>query len=141
MDQAPNQRPLHDLADQGTADHLRLAQRLSDVVDGRKILSPAKFMALMGLNITSFASNAHVHRSTVVRSPSAESIQSHIRMSLRVLAAVVAVSGGSLKDAIFWYRNEPIPPFGYKTTEMLVTEGRAADVVNLLESCHAGFVG
>lgn len=141
MDPAPIQRRLHDSAGQGTADHQRLAQQLAEVVDGRQILSPAKFIEMMGLDVHSFASNAHVHWRTVTRSPGAESIQSHIRMSLRVLAAVTAVSRGALQDAIFWYRNEPLALFDYKTAEMLVVEGRAADVLNLLESYQAGFVG
>ncbi|MGJ3701247.1 hypothetical protein [Variovorax sp. AFSI2.2] len=50
MDQAPTQRSLSDPAGQGTADHRRLTQRLSDVVDGRQILSPAKFIEMMGLD-------------------------------------------------------------------------------------------
>lgn len=141
MDQAPTQRPLQDLAGQGTADHRRLTQRLWDVVDGRQILSPAKFIEMMGLDLDSFASNAHVHRSTVIRAPAAESIQSHLRTSLQVLAAVMAVSDRDLRAAIFRYRNEPLAPFNYKTAESLVAEGRAADVLNLLESFREGFVG
>jgi hypothetical protein len=141
MDPAPTQRRLHDPAGQGTADHQRLAQQLSEVVDGHRILSPAKFIEMMGLDIRSFASNAHVHWRTVTRSPGAESIQAHIRMNLEVLAAMAAVSGGALQDAVFWYRNEPLALFDYKTAEMLVAEGRAADVLNLLESYQAGFVG
>lgn len=141
MDQAPSQRPLHDLADQGTADHRRLAQQLCDVVDRREILSPAKFIEMMGLGIDSFARDAHVHRSTIIRAPAAESIQSHIRVSLQVLAAVAAASGGDLQDAVFRYRNEPLAPFNYKTAESLVTEGRAADVVDLMTSYEAGFIG
>lgn len=125
----------------GPADHQRLAQQLCGVMDERQILSPAKFIEMMGLDVNSFASHAHVHRSTVIRAPAAESIQSHIRESLRVLAAAAAASGGDLQAVIFWYRNEPLAPFNYKTAESLVTEGRAADVLNLLESFQAGFVG
>lgn len=141
MDPAPTQRRLPDPAGQGAADHQRLAQQLSDVVDGRQILSPAKFIEMMGLDIRSFASNAHLHLSTATHSPGAESVQSHIRMNLEVLAAVTAVSGSALQDAIFWYRNEPLALFDYKTAEMLVAEGRAADVLGLLETYQAGFVG
>lgn len=111
------------------------------MVDGRQILSPAKFIEMMGLDIRSFSSNAHVHSSTVTRSPAAESIQSHIRLNLEVLAAVTAVSGDDLQDAIFWYRNEPLALFDYKAAEMLVAKGRAVDVLNLLASYPAGFVG
>lgn len=141
MNRTQTQRLPHDPADRGTADHRRLAQRLSDVVDGRQILSPAKLIEMMSLDIDSFASSAHVHRSTVIRAPAAESIQSHIRTSLQVLAALMAVLDGDLKAAIFWYRREPLALFDYKTAEALVAEGRATDVVNLLESFQAGFVG
>ena len=141
MDPAPTQRRLHDPAGQGIADHQRLAQQLAEVVDGRQILSPAKFIEMMGLDIRSFANNAHVHWRTVNHSPRAESVQSHIRMNLDVLTAVAVVSGGALQDAVFWYRNEPLALFDYETAEMLVAEGRAADVLNLLESYQAGFDG
>ncbi|MGJ7558536.1 DUF2384 domain-containing protein [Variovorax sp. RB3P1] len=135
------QRLLPDPAGQAAAGYQRLAQQLWDVVDGRQTLSPAKFIEMMGMDITSFAGNAHVHRSTVIRAPATECIQLHIRTSVRVLAAVTAVLDGDLQAAIFWYRNEPLAPFVYKTAETLVVEGRAADVLHLLESFQAGFVG
>ena len=141
MDQASTRRPLHDPAGQGTADYRRLAQQLWDGKNGRQILSPAKFIEMMGLDIDSFASNARVHRSTVIRAPAAESIQSHIRTRLQVLAAVAAVSGGDRQAANFWYRNEPLAPFVYKTAESLVAGGRAADVVDLMTAYEAGFTG
>lgn len=124
-----------------SADYRRLAQQLCDVVDGRQILSPARFIEMMGLDITSFTRDTYVHRSTVIHAPGTQCIQAHIRTSLKVLAAVVVTSGGSLRDAIFRYRNEPLAPFDYKTAEVLVAEGRATDVLNLLESIQAGFVG
>jgi len=68
-------------------------------------------------------------------------IQSSIRTIQQVLAAATAVSGGDLEAAILWYRNEPLAPFNYKTAESLVAEGRAADVLSLLESFQAGFAG
>ncbi|WP_137860654.1 DUF2384 domain-containing protein [Variovorax sp. 3P27G3] len=68
-------------------------------------------------------------------------IQSSICTIQQVLAAATAVSGGDLEAAIGWYRNEPLAPFNYKTAESLVAEGRAADVLNLLESFREGFVG
>jgi len=141
MNQTPTQRLPHNPADRGTADRRRLAEQLWDVVDGREILSPAKFIEMMDMGIDSFSRDARVHRSTVIRAPAAESIQSHIRVSLQVLATLVAASGGHLQDAIFRYRNEPLAPFNYKTAESLVAEGRVTDVLNLLESFQAGFVG
>lgn len=120
---------------------LDLSQEPCGEVDGHEILSPAKFIEMMGLDIDSFASNAHVHRSTVIHAPATQSVQSHVRTSLQVLAVVAAASGGDLQNAIFRYRNEPLAPFNYKTAESLVAEGRAADVLNLLASYQAGFVG
>lgn len=114
---------------------------LHDSSSGHQILLPLKFIEMMGMDIDSFAGNAHVHRSTVIRAPAAQSVQSHIRMSLQVLAAVAAASGDDLQFAIFWYRNEPLAPFAYKTAESMVAGGRATDVIDLLESFQAGFVG
>ncbi|SDX96244.1 hypothetical protein SAMN05518669_10846 [Variovorax sp. YR634] len=68
-------------------------------------------------------------------------IQSPIRTIQQVLAAATAVSDGGFEAAIFGYRNEPLTLFDYRTAESLTAEGRAADVLNLLESFQAGFVG
>ena len=120
---------------------VELSAFLHDSSGGHQILSPLKFIEMMSMDIDSFAGNAHVHRSTVLRAPAAESIQSHIRLSLQVLAAVAAASGDDLEAAIFWYRNESLAPFAYKTAESMVAGGRATDVLNPLESFQAGFVG
>lgn len=68
-------------------------------------------------------------------------IQSSTRTIQQVLTAATAVSGGDLKAAILWYRNEPLALFDNRTAESLVAEGRVAEVLNLLESFQAGFVG
>jgi hypothetical protein len=46
-----------------------------------------------------------------------------------------------VKLLMLWYRNEPLALFDNRTAESLVAEGRAADVLNLLESFQAGFAG
>lgn len=68
-------------------------------------------------------------------------IQPSICVTQQVLAAAAAVAGGDLEAAILWYRNEPLAPFDFRTAESLVAEGRAADVLKLLESFQGGFVG
>jgi hypothetical protein len=118
-----------------------IAEQLREDVDGRAILSPTKFIEMMGLDVGTFARLAHVHRNTVTRAPGATSVQQHIRVNLRVLAAALATAGGDVQRAIFWYKNEPLAPFEYKTAEALVAEGRSDDVVGLLESYQAGFTG
>ena len=59
---------------------------------------------------------------------------------LRVLRAADDLTG-DVGRAIFWYRNEPLPPFNYKTAEQLVSEGRAEDVLRYVESLEAGAAG
>ena len=68
-------------------------------------------------------------------------IRSSTHTIQQVLAAAAAVSGGDLEAAILWYRNEPLALFDNRTAESLVAEGRAADVLNLLEAFQAGFIG
>lgn len=68
-------------------------------------------------------------------------IPSSTRTIQQVLAAATAVAGGDLEAAILWYRNEPLALFDCRTAESLVAEGRAADVLDLLESYQVGFVG
>ena len=118
-----------------------LTDELREDVDGRPILSPTKFMKRMNLDVNLFAQHAKVHRNTVSRAPAAPSIQVFLRENLRVLSAAMDANGGDLVGAIFWYQNEPLAPFDYKTAETLVTEGRADDVIRLIESYEAGFAG
>ena len=120
---------------------LDLARQIFDLIDGRQPLTPTKLIEMVDLDLDAFAINAHVHRSTITRSPTAQNIQSHIRATLQVLAAVMKTSGGDLQPAIFWYRNESLAAFDHKTAEALVAEGRAADVLDLLASYQTGFVG
>jgi len=68
-------------------------------------------------------------------------ILSSTRTIQKVLAAATEVVGGDLEAAILWYRNEPLALFDCRTAESLVAEGRTVDVLNLLESIQAGFVG
>lgn len=134
----PSQQPI---AAQDLPRASDLLEQLREEVEGRAILSPAKFIDLMGLDVRAFAEQAHVHRNTVTRAPGSTGVQQHIRLNIRVLAAALATAGGDVQRAIFWYKNEPLPPFEYKTAETLVAEGRADDVIGLLDSYQAGFTG
>lgn len=48
---------------------------------------------------------------------------------------------GDVGRAMFWYRNEPLPQFGDKTAEQLVSEGRTEDVLRYVGSLEAGAAG
>ncbi len=104
-------------------------------------LSPVKFIDLMKIDLGTFATRAHVHRNTVSRAPDSSTVQEHIRQNIRVLKAVYDLNGGDVQKAIVWYKNEPIREFEYKTAETVVAEGRADDVIKLLEMYEAGAAG
>lgn len=63
-----------------------------------------------------------------------------LHQTLRVIKAAVDLNG-NVMNALFWYRNELLAPFDYKTAETLVGEGRADDVVRFVSSLEAGAVG
>jgi hypothetical protein len=48
---------------------------------------------------------------------------------------------GNVNKALFWYRNEPLSVFGYKTAERLVSEGRTDDLLRYVTSLEAGAAG
>lgn len=113
---------------------------LRDGVNAAPILSPKRFSQAMHIDLQTLAGQAHVHRNTINRAPESESVQRFLREAVRVLRAATDIN----KDvglAIFWYRNEPLPIFGYKTAEQLVVDGRSDDVLRYVASLEAGAAG
>jgi hypothetical protein len=104
-------------------------------------LSPVKFINLMKIDLNTFATRAHVHRNTVSRAPGSTTVQEHIRQNVRVLKAVFDLNGGDVQKALVWFKNEPLREFEYKTAEAVVAEGRADDVIKLLEMYEVGAAG
>jgi hypothetical protein len=88
------------------------------------VLSPKRFSDVLSIDLQTLAGQAHVHRNTLSRAPGSESVQRFMREAMRVLRAADDLTG-DVGRAIFWYRNEPLPPFNYKTAEQLVSEVRA----------------
>lgn len=64
----------------------------------------------------------------------------YLRESIRVLTAATDLVG-SASEAAFWFRNHPISDFNDKTAEVLVSEGRAEDVLRYIEMLSAGSAG
>jgi hypothetical protein len=114
---------------------------LLDQLREKDYLSPTKFIAVMKLDMGTFARRAHVHRNTVARAPESASVQEHIRQNVRVLKAVYDINGQDMEKALVWFKNEPLREFDYKTPETVVAEGRADDVIKLLEMYEAGATG
>lgn len=104
------------------------------------VLSPKRFSLALHIDLQTLAEQAHVHRNTMSRAPSSAGVQQFLRNALKVIKAGIDVSG-SVDRALFWYRNEPLSAFGYKTAEQLVSEGRTEDVLRYTASLEAGAAG
>lgn len=104
------------------------------------VLSPKRYVAAMKIDLQDLADQARVHRNTIGRAPNSKAVQDFLRQTLRVIKAAVDLNG-DVMNALFWYRNEPLAPFDYKTAETLVGEGRADDVVRYVSSLAAGAAG
>lgn len=103
-------------------------------------LSPKRYSEAMNIDLQTLAEQAHVHRNTISRAPGSRGVQDFLREALRVIKAASDLHG-ELSGALFWYRNEPLSAFGYKTAERLVSEGRTDDVLRYVASLEAGAAG
>ncbi|WP_213959432.1 DUF2384 domain-containing protein [Variovorax sp. dw_954] len=127
-----NPRELHAYAD--------FSAYLHDPTQPAHVLSPTRWADAMGVPVNQLAAQAGVHRNTLRLSPTSPLIQTFLLDSLRVLKAAFDVSG-DMQVSIRWYRTEPLSVFRYATAEMLVSQGRATDVLNYIESLSAGALG
>ena len=113
---------------------------LQDIETGTPSLSPRRYGQILRLDMQTLAAQAHVHRNTISRAPDAESVQRYLRESVRVMRAAADVTG-SVEKAIFWFKNNPLGPFDYKTPQELVSEGRTEVLIRYIQSLQAGFAG
>lgn len=105
------------------------------------MLSPARYIGLLEMDVETLARNAGVSVDAISQTPGAAVIQSHLRDNLRVIKAAYDTSGGDLAKSLRWFRAEPLPAFGQRTAEQAVSAGRADDVVRLIASLHGGAAG
>lgn len=96
---------------------------LQDQEVGGFALSPKRFCKVLNIAPQTLAAQAHVHLSTLNHAPASENVQRLLREALRVIRAATDLSG-DVEEALFWYRNEPLQPFEYKTAEQLVSKGK-----------------
>jgi hypothetical protein len=104
------------------------------------VLSPKRSAHALSIDLQTLAAQARVHRNTLIRAPSSAGVQRYLREAVRVIRAATDLSG-DVDQAIFWYRNEPLQPFAYKTAEQLVSDGRSDDLIRYLMSLEAGAAG
>ena len=122
----------------GTFEHF--VEFLREADTAALVLSPKRFSQAMHIDLETLAEQAHVHRSTISRAPASRGVQDFLREALRAIKAATDLNG-DLHRALFWYRNEPLSMFSYKTAERLVSEGRTDDLVRFLVSIEAGATG
>lgn len=87
---------------------------LHDVDASPASISPKRYGLALRVDMQTLAAKAHVHRNTIRRAPDAESVQHYLRESVRVMRAAADIAG-SVEQAIYWYKNNPLPLFDYKT--------------------------
>ena len=105
------------------------------------MLSPARYISLLEMDVETLARNARVSASAITKTPGASAIQSHLRDNLRVIKAAYDVSGGDLAKSLHWFRVESLPAFGQRTAEQVVSAGQADGVIRLIDSLHGGATG
>lgn len=105
------------------------------------MLSPARYIRLLSMDAETLARNAQVSVSAITNTPSAPSIQRHLRDNLRVIKAAYDTAGGDLTKSLRWFREEPLPAFRWTTAEQAVASGRANDVIRFIDSLYAGAAG
>ncbi|ONS55282.1 DUF2384 domain-containing protein [Burkholderia cenocepacia] len=132
----------HDLAPNSTPplDFNQFMASLRDSESVAPIVSARRFAAALHIDMQTLARLAHVHRNTVSRLAGSESVQKYLREAIRIIRAANDLSG-DIQSTLFWYRNEPLPTFDYKTAEELVSEGRVDDVLRYVVSLEAGAAG
>lgn len=106
---------------------------LRDPAFAAPIVSARRFSDALHIDLQTLAKQAGVHRNTLSRMPASESVQRFLREALRVIRAATDVQG-CVQQALFWYRNEPLSEFEYKTAEQLVSGGRTDDVLRYIVS-------
>lgn len=111
----------------------RFMLSLRDPDSDAPLISARRFAQALHIDLQTLAQQAHVHRNTISRLPESESVQTFLRQALRVICAATDVSS-DVRDALFWYRNEPLAIFDYKTAEQLVSAQRTDDLLRYIAS-------
>jgi uncharacterized protein (DUF2384 family) len=99
-----------------------------DRVADRFGVSKAQLADTMGVSPETF------HRAARARAPKT---QGRAAEMIEIVARVSDWAGGE-KQALAWYRAEPIPAFGGRTAESLVKDGKAAAVRDWLDHVATG---
>lgn len=93
----------------------------------------------LGLTRAQFAETAGLSRDVLYRPSRLSAVKTQTRAleMLEIVGRIVDWAGGE-KQALAWYRAEPLPAFGGRTAESLVKDGKAAAVRDWLDHVATG---
>jgi uncharacterized protein (DUF2384 family) len=118
---------------------LKGADMVTHFLDPKGRVSVDRVADRFGLSKTALAESIGLARDTVYRAERASAPKTQARAveMLEILGRIVDWAGGE-KQAMAWYRAEPLPAFGGRTAESLVKDGKAAAVRDYLDHIAMG---
>jgi uncharacterized protein (DUF2384 family) len=124
----------------GTKSVLRKpASRVAAFLDPKGVVVVDRVVEYFGMSKQQFAETIGVKPETVYRASrlAAPKTQTRATEMLEIVARVADWAGGE-RQAMAWYRAEPLPAFGGRTAESLVKAGKAAAVRDYLDRIATG---
>lgn len=107
--------------------------------DAKGHVSVDRVAERFGMSKMQLAETIGLKRETVYRTERLEAPKTQARATemLEIIGRIVDWAGGE-KQAMAWYRAEPLPAFGGRTAESLVKEGKAVAVRDYLDHVATG---
>ena len=116
-----------------------MSERTKSKRIGRPVIGMDAVSERLGISKRELAETAGLPRSTAQRRSRAESATSQARINeMAEIIHRIATWAGGERQALAWYRAEPIPAFGDRTAESLVKSGKAAAVRDYLDHLALG---
>lgn len=119
--------------------HLSGAELLTRFMEPSGMVVIDRVADRFGMSKSQFAETIGVRPAALHRAEraSARKTQARATEMLEIIGRVADWAGGE-RQALAWYRAEPLPAFGGRTAEFLVKEGRAAAVRDYLDHVATG---
>ena len=112
---------------------------LPDVITPENLISPSVLATRLRITKYELAAALGVPRDAVSKKNrfEAQKTQSRLRDMVEIINRILPWAGSEL-TAFAWYRSQPLPSFGDKTAEDLVSEGRGEAVKTYLSRIAEG---
>lgn len=123
----------------GEPSRLRGANLVTAFLDADGYVSIARAAEQFGMSKMQLAETAGLTRETIYRPLRLRASKAQARTTemLEIVGRVADWAGGE-KQAMAWYRAEPLPAFGGRTAESLVKDGKASAVRDYLDRVAMG---